>query len=129
MFGINSPIEDAYHQAVYNRLVSAVYSALNQHVAPDDRMSFRKDWSERGANDLAKLLLQCARADWESYPEAFWIYPWIAELFLRCEPDGLLFVVSQWLEDQPLPPLTSEDPQVENQKVKHLKELFSALNR
>ena|ERR1700680_2799628 len=127
---MKSPIESAYHDAVYNRLVSAVYSSLNYRVpSPDERKRFRKDWSERGPYRLVELLRQCARPNWESYPEAFWIAPWIAELFLTCEPDGLFYVVNQWLEDQPLPPLVSADPREEDRKVKDLQKLFSALNR
>jgi hypothetical protein len=129
MFGIKSPIESAYWHAVSNRLFSMVYFALNEGVPPEDRKSFRRDWVERGSYLLGQLLLQCARPDWASYPETFWINPWIAEHLLACEPGSLCYIIDQWLDDQPLPLLVSEDPLVEDSKVKDLKKLFAALNR
>jgi hypothetical protein len=136
MSGIKSPIEDAYRNAVSNRLFSMVYSALNGGVLQEDRKSFRKDWVERGSYRLGELLLHCARPDWASYPETFWIDPWIGEhLIAYCggaqSPDAgnLCYFIDQWLEDQPLPLLVSEDPIVEDDKVKELKRLFAALNR
>jgi hypothetical protein len=68
MFGIKSPIEDAYYDAIHNRLFSMVYFALN-------RKSFRKDWCERGSFHLVQLLKQSASPDWSSYPETFWMKP------------------------------------------------------
>ena len=124
-----SPIEDAYRHAVHNRLLSSVYCALNYGVDAEYRKSFRKDWSERGSYNLAQLLLQCARPDWTSYPETFWMNPWIGEQLKASEPSGLCYFIDQWLEDQPLPALVSDDPYVEDGKVKELERLFSALNR
>lgn len=124
-----SPIEGAYHHAVNNRLFSLVYFALNEGISPEYRKSFRKDWSERGSYELNQLLLRCARLDWASYPETFWVNPWIAKHLLACEVGSLCYFIDQWLDDQPLPPLVSEDPLVEDGKVRDLERLFSALNR
>jgi hypothetical protein len=125
MLGNNSPIKDAYHHAVYNRVVSMVYCALNGSGSTD---YIRKDWKKRGTYQLTQLLLQCARPDWSSHPETFWIAPWIADHLRASDPNRLYYIVDQWLEGQPLPYLVSDDPFVEDAKVKELERLFSALN-
>jgi hypothetical protein len=129
MFGSKSPIEDAYRAAVSNRLLSIVYFALNDVIPPEDRKSFREEWSERGTLRLGELLLRCTRPDWAEYPETFCLRPWIAENLRGCEPDSLCYVLEQWLDNEPLPPEVSEDPREEDRKVKDLARLFSALNR
>jgi len=129
MSGCKSPIKDAYRRAVSDRLLSTVYFALNDGVPPEHRKSFRKDWVERGSYLLGQLLLQCARPDWASYPETFWVNPWIAEHLIACDAGILCYFIDRWLADQPLPPLVSEDPRVEDRKIKELERLFSALNR
>lgn len=129
MTGMKSPIEDAYRHALQNRLLSSVYCALNDGVDAKSRKRFRKDWRERGSYNLAQLLLQCARPDWTSYPETFWMNPWVAEQLKASEPDSLCYFIDQWLDDEPLPFLVSDDPQDEDRKVIELKRLFSALNR
>lgn len=128
MVGRKSPIEDAYHQAVTNRLFSIVYFALNDGISPGDRKSFRKIWVERGSYLLAELVLRCAGPDWASYPEAFSMRPWIAEHLLAYEPARLCHFIDAWLANEPLPPGVSEDPLVEDRKVKELQKLFAALN-
>ncbi len=129
MFGSKSPIENAYYNAVSNRLFSIVYFVLDEHVPPEDRESFRKDWAERGSYHLAEILLRCASPDWASYPETFCMRTWIAEHLVAYEPARLCYIIDQWLDGQPLPPLVSDDPLVEDRKVKELGKLFSALNR
>lgn len=126
--GSKSPIESAYHLAVHNRMLSLIYSALNDGVSPDDRESFRKDWAERGSYRLAELLLRCARSDWSSYPETFYVNPWIAAHVRGHAPESLCYFIDQWLEGKPLPLLVSVDPLVEDRKVKELEKLHSALN-
>lgn len=91
MFGSKSPIEDAYYQAVSNRLFSIVYFALNNGMPPDDMKEFREDWAERGSFHLAELLHRCARPDWASYPETFCLRPWIADHLLAFEPARLCY--------------------------------------
>lgn len=129
MFGSKSPIEDAYHVAVSNRLFSIVYFALNDGIPPQDRKNFQKDWTERGTLRLGELLLRCARADWASYPETFYVNPWIVEHLRGCEAGSLCYILEQWLDNEPLPVAVSEDPRVEDRKVKDLAKLYSALNR
>lgn len=129
MVGIKSPIEDAYYDAIRKRLFSMVYFALNEGVSPEHRKRFRKDWRERGSYHLTQLLKRSASPDWSSYPETFWMNPWIAEHLRACDEDGLYYFVDQWLAEQPLPPLISADPHMEDHKVGELKRLFSALNR
>jgi hypothetical protein len=76
-----------------------------------------------------QVLLLCARPDWASYPDTFSVDPWIAKHLQAHEAGSLCYIIDQWLDDQPLPPLVSEDPLVEDRKVKDLTRLFSALNR
>src|SRR5216684_6999643 len=98
MTGFNSPIQSAHRDAVSNRLVSMVYSALNEAISPKERKAFRKEWTERGSYDLGQLMLQCALPDWSSYPETFWIDPWIGEHLRAYEPGNLCYVIERWLE-------------------------------
>lgn len=128
MSTIRSPIADAFHHAVDCRLFSMVYCALNLGVPPEDRNIFRNEWSERGSYNLGQLLLHCARPDWDSYPETFWVDPWIGQHLQSYEPGALCYFIDQWLDNQPLPDLISNDPLVEDQKVKELERLFTALN-
>jgi hypothetical protein len=41
----------------------------------------------------------------------------------------LCYILEQWLDNEPLPVAVSEDPRVEDRKVKDLAKLYSALNR
>ena len=128
MSGTKGPIEDAYYDAIYKRLFSMVYFALNEGVAPKYRRSFRRDWTERGSYLLGELLLLSSRPDWESHPDTFWVDPWIAKHLLEYESGSLCFIVDRWLAGDPLPPTISEDPREEDSKVRELRKLFSALN-
>jgi len=129
MFGSKSPIETAYYDAVGKLILSMVYFALNEGVPGWDLERFRADWTERGSFRLAELLHRCARPDWASHPETFFMNPWIAERLLAVEPGRLCYVLDEWLADRPLPELVSDDPRVEERKVKELAKLFAALNR
>jgi hypothetical protein len=136
MPSFKSPIEDAYHQAVSNRLLSMVYSALDGSVPPNERKRFRTVWNREGSYRLAEVLLNCGRPDWTTYPDTFWIDPWIAKhLLAHCGgppspvPGMLCYEINQWLANGPLPPFVSEDPFVEEEKVRELKRLFAAMNR
>jgi hypothetical protein len=129
MFGSKSAIEAAYHDAVAHRLHSMAYLALNEGVPPEGRQNFRKDWSERGSYHLIQLLKHSASSEWTSYPETFWMNPWIAKHLQVIDTNSLFYIVDQWLADAPLPDSIDPDPLVEDQKVKDLYKLFSALNR
>ena len=45
------------------------------------------------------------------------------------DPGLLCYFIDKWLENEPLPEMVSEDPLVEEEKVRELKRLFAALNR
>jgi len=108
-----------------------IYSALNGGRSPRERKRFRKEWTERGCYQLAELLIQCGRPDWASYPEGFWVDPWIGkhlEVYAH-DPASLCYLLNLWLENEPLPFAVDEDPYVEDRKVKDLERLFNALNR
>jgi hypothetical protein len=128
MFGSKGPVEDAYYHAASNRLFSIVYFALNDGISPGDRKSFRKIWVEHGSFRLAELLLLCARPDWADYSETFCLRPWIADHLRAFEPANLCYILDAWLASEPLPTGVSDDPLVEDRKVKELRKLFSALN-
>jgi hypothetical protein len=113
-----------------------VYSALNGGVLPEDRKRFRKVWKEEGSYRLAEVLLNCGRPDWTSYPDTFWIDPWIAKhLLAHCggspspDPSLLCYFIDPWLKNKPLPDFVSEAPLIEEEKVRKLEKLFDALNR
>jgi hypothetical protein len=108
-----------------------IYSALNGGRSPKERKRFRKEWTERGCYHLAELLIQSGRPDWASYPEAFWVAPWIGAHLqaYRHEPASLCYVLNKWLENEPLPFAVDEDRYVEDRKIKDLEKLFKALNR
>jgi hypothetical protein len=129
MYGFKSPIEAAYDDALRNRALSVVYFVLNNTTSVKERRAFRKEWLERGSYYLVQLLRRCASADWESYPETFWISAWASGFLREAEDSSLRYAVDEWLKSEPLPPLIDEDPQAENRKVKDLYKLFSALNR
>jgi hypothetical protein len=123
VFGNKSPAEAAYHDGVTHRLHSMVYLALNEGVHSDGRQDFRKDWH------LIQLLKRSASPEWNSYPETFWINPWVAKHLQQVDANSLFYIVDQWLANEPLPDFIDPDPLVEDRKVKDLYRLFSALNR
>jgi hypothetical protein len=103
-----------------------VYSVLNYAA---DSKAQKKVWRELGTYHVVRLLLHSAQPDWETYPDAFWIDPWIAQHFRTYESDSLFFIVDNWLQGVALGERISEDPRVEDSKVRHLEQLLSALNR
>jgi hypothetical protein len=127
---MESPIASAYRLAVENRLLSMIYSTLNGSRSPKELKRFRKEWTERGCHQLEELLIQSARPDWESYPEAFWVDPWIGRHLQESRDGGGSFChfLSLWLEDEPLPAGVDENPYVEDRKVRDLERLFRSLN-
>ncbi len=131
MSDINSPIQDALQIAIENRLLSMIYSALNGGRSAQECRRFRKEWIERGCYQLAELLIRSGRPDWESYPEAFWVDPWIGGhlQIYRDDPAALCYVLNKWLENEPLPVAIDEDPYVEERKIGDLQKLYKALNR
>jgi hypothetical protein len=69
VFGIKSPIDDALLAAMYGRLCSVVYSALNDaRESSEEPKRFRKHWNEIGGYELAKALVFSASHDCSSHP-------------------------------------------------------------
>ena len=56
------------------------------------------------------------------------MHPWIAQNLRVSEADELHYFVEQWLEGEPLTADISENPEEEDSKVQHLRELLAALN-
>jgi len=128
--GIKSPIDDALLAAVYDRLCSMVYSALNlAHENSAEPKSFRKKWNEIGAYGLAEALMSSAAGDYSSGLVAFWINPWIAQHLCKLNADEIVAIVRRWLEREPLDLRVSDDPLEEDAKVRRLRNLRAGLNR
>ena len=107
-----------------------VYSALNlalDHSHEPKR--FRKHWKEIGAYGLAQALVFSASHDCSSYPEAFWIDPWIAQHLRELDADQIAAIVRDWLDREPLHLRVSDDPLEEDAKVRRLLDLRAGLNR
>jgi hypothetical protein len=128
--GIKSPIDDALSAALYGRLCSVVYSALNDaRENSDEPKKFRTHWNEIGAYELAKALIFSASHDCSSHPEAFSMNPWIAQNLRKLSADQITVVVMDWLERKPLDLRVSDNPLAEDAKVHRLLELRAGLNR
>jgi hypothetical protein len=126
MTRFDSPIEEALRAAEYAMQCSIVYSVLNEVGGSKAQ---RKEWRELGPYHVVQLLVHSARPDWEAYPDAFWIDPWTAQHLRSYEPDGLYYIVDNWLQGAALGERISDDPRVEDSKVRHLRQLLAALNR
>lgn len=130
MSGTKSPIDDALCVAIYDRLCSMVYCALNTGLdSHHDPTELRKEWRQLGSAALAHVLVLSASPDWSSYPRTFWMNPWIAEHLRGYDAHQLEHIVRDWLERTPLHSRVNDDPQVEDHKVRHLRSLLAALNR
>ncbi len=130
MSGIKSPIDDALCAAIYDRLCSMVYCALNTGLdSYHDPKELRKEWRQLGSAALAHVLVLSATPHWSSYPRTFWMNPWIAQHLRGYNADQLAHIVRDWLERKPLDSRVNEDPLEADLKVRHLKNLLAALNR
>ena len=128
MFESKDVINNALDGAIYDRLCSLVYSALNTALDSFDHPKAQmKEWRELGAAAFAHVLVISASADWASYPGAFWMNPWIAQRLRPYAAEGLTHIVEQWLSGQPLAPHI-EKPEEEDLKVKRLKSLLRAVD-
>jgi hypothetical protein len=125
MTRFDSPIKDALREAEYNRLCSMVYFVLNEVSSKKQK----KEWRKLGNYHVVQLLLRSASLHSNSYPDTFWVNPWIAQHLRSCEPGGLYHIVEKWLENVSLDAHVSDDPAMEDSKVRHLEQLLSALNR
>ena len=129
MFESKNLLNDALQGAIYDRLCSMVYSALNTALDSDpDPVEQLKEWRELGADAFAHVLVLSASPDGPSYPGAFRMDPWIARHLRPYTADGLARIVQQWLEGKPLAANISERPEEEDLKVKDLKRLLSTVN-
>jgi hypothetical protein len=128
--GTKSPIDDALLAAMYGRLCSVVYSALNDaRENSGEPKRFRKHWNEIGAYELAKALVFSASHDCASHPEAFSMNPWIAHHLRKLSADQIAAVVMDWLERKPLDSHVSDNPLAEDAQVQRLLDLRAGLNR
>jgi hypothetical protein len=128
--GIKSPIDDALSAAIYGRLCSVVYSALNDaRENSEEPTRFRKYWDGIGAYELAKALVFSASHDRSTHPQAFSMNPWIAHHLRKLSADEIAAVVMDWLERKPLDSHVSDNPLVEDAQVHRLLELRAGLNR
>lgn len=129
MFESKHLTNDALQGAIYERLCSVVYSALNTALnSLHDPKGLRKEWRELGAYALAHVLVLSASPRGASLPRAIRLNPWIAQCLRPYDEEGLLPIVEQWLDGKPLAGHISESPEEEDIKVKHIKSLLSAIN-
>ncbi|MGO9589525.1 MAG: hypothetical protein ACLP3K_05695 [Candidatus Acidiferrales bacterium] len=129
MFESKNLANNALDEAIYDRLCSLVYVALNTALNDfDDPKAQTKEWRGLGAPAFAHVLVISASPNWASYSGAFWMDPWIAEYLRPYTAEGLTHIVEKWLKGKPLAPHISEDPADEDLKVKRLKSLLNALD-
>ena len=129
MTRFNSPINGALDIALRNKLCSMVYSALNTalHSYENPKAMLRR-WRKLGSLAFTEVLIISSSSDWDLYPRAFWVHPWIAQNLRDSDAYELHCFVEQWLEGEPLDAGISADPEEEDAKVKHLIKLLATLN-
>jgi len=133
----DSPIDDALAATLRDRLISAVYAALEHAIAyhedEDQSEELRQYWDEVGALFVAQDLIRSARTDWPpdewDFPRIFCVQPDTAQFLERCTQNDLVAYVQFWLDGIPLDPRIDSDPCVEDAKVRRLRKLRSGLNR
>ena len=111
MFESTNLINNALQGAIYDRLCSAVYSALNNAVGTSlDPEGLRNEWRELGAYALTHVLVLSVSPGGASLPRAIPLTPWIAQCLRPYNEEGLLVIVERWLGGQPLAERISESP-------------------
>ncbi len=129
MARFNSPINGALDIALRNKLCSMLYSALNTalHSYENPKAMLRR-WRKLGSLAFTEVLIISSSSDWDLYPSAFWVHPWIAQNLRDSGAGEIHCFVQQWLDSQPLEAGISENPEEEDAKVQHLMKLLAALN-
>ncbi len=128
MFESKNVADNALDEAIYDRLCSLVYAALNSALDgfEDPKVQMR-EWRELGAAAFAHVLVISASPDWASYPGAFWINPSTAHRLRPYTAESLTHIVEQWLSGQPLASHISEGPEEEDFKIERLTNLLRTL--
>ena len=130
MFESKNLLDNALQDAIYDRLCSAVYYALNTGLDPDlpDPDDLYEHWSELDAGGLAHLLVRSLSPDGAIMANAVRVEPWLARYLRPYDEAAFFHIIERWLAKEPLADHICENPQDENLKVKRLEKLISAIH-
>jgi hypothetical protein len=134
VFESKNLLGNALQSAIYDRLCSAVYYALNYTIGYleglDSQNSGKllREWRELGAYAVAGIVLLSTLPEGPSLPHAVRLIPWIADYLRDYDEEAVLPIVQQWLDGEPLAERISANPQDEEMKVRELKRLVSAID-
>ena len=126
MTRFDSPIKDAIGAAQSDRLISLVYSVLNNVAGSKEQ---KKEWREPRTRYVVQARINSARPNGESYPDASWVDPWTARQLRSCVPHGPYYIVEECPAGLALAERIRDDPRVEDWEVRHLEQLLSTPNR
>jgi hypothetical protein len=122
-------LENALRWALYDRLCSAVYYALNFGLSTDqDPDEILEDWRNLDAGGLANLLVLSLSPDGAFMPNAIRVDPWVAPYLRPYDEPDFFPIIERWLAKHPLDERICEDPRDEDMKVRRLKNLVSAID-
>lgn len=136
MFESKNLLVNALEGAIYDRLCSAVYYALNYTIGYLDgleeespiRDKLIEEWREVGAYAVASIVVLSTLPEGPSLPHAVRLIPWIAEYLRNYDEEAVIPIVQRWLDGEPLEERISANPQDEEMKVRELKRLVSAID-
>lgn len=117
MFQSKNLPDDALQWAIYDRLCSAVYYALNFGLNTDqDPDELPDDWRNLDAGGLAHLLALSLSPEGAFMPNAIRLDPWTAHYLRPYDEAAFFHIVERWLAKEPLDERISEDPRDEDEK-------------
>jgi hypothetical protein len=136
VFESKNLLGNALQSAIYDRLCSAVYYALNYTIEyldgleeePPSRDKLIEEWRELGAYTVAGVVVLSTLPEAPSLCHAVGLIPWIAEYLRDYDEEAVLPIVQQWLDGKPVAERISANPQDEEMKVRELKRLVSAID-
>lgn len=134
MFESKNLLGNALQSAMYDRLCSAVYYALNYTIGYLEGLDSQNcgkllgEWRELGAYTVAGIVVLSTLPEGPSLPHAVRLIPWIADYLRDYDEEAVLPIVQQWLDGETLAERISANPQDEEMKVRELKRLLSAVH-
>jgi len=129
VFETRNLIENALQGAIYDRLCSVVYCALNTALNSfHDPKALRKEWRKLGSNGVARILIVAVSCEDSYSPDGIRLESWIARRLRPFDEDGLVPIVGEWLEGKLLSSHISENPDEEDLKVRRLRSLLATVS-